>query len=48
MYKRQDYATARSIAEVATLAAPYDEVPKLDLVAIATAEGRISEALAGG
>jgi LysM repeat protein len=40
----QDYLTARAAAEVATMAAPYDEIPQLDLAAIAAGEGRFHEA----
>lgn len=39
-----DYPGARAAAEIAAVAAPYDEIPNLDLVAIATAEGRFNEA----
>lgn len=42
--QRREYAEARGAAEVATVAAPYDEVATLDLVAAVRAEGRVSEA----
>jgi LysM repeat protein len=35
---------ARAGAETATLAGPYEEIPRLDLVAVATAEGNHAEA----
>lgn len=39
-----DHAAARAAAELAILAAPHEEIPRLDLIAVATAEGRRSEA----
>jgi len=42
--QRREYAEARAAAEVATVAAPYDEVATLDLAAAVRAEGRVSEA----
>ncbi len=39
-----DLGTARAAAEIALLAAPYEEKPRLDLVAIRHAEGRCDEA----
>lgn len=39
-----DLKAARVAAETAALAAPYEEIPRLDLAAVATAEGRGSEA----
>jgi LysM repeat protein len=39
-----DPATARMAAETATMAAPFEEIPRLDLAAVATAEGRHAEA----
>ena len=39
-----DLATARLAAETAALAAPYEEIPRLDLAAVAAAEGRHAEA----
>ena len=39
-----DLPTARLAAETAALAAPYEEIPRLDLAAIAAAEGRHAEA----
>ena len=39
-----DVATARVAAETAVLAAPHEEIPRLDLAAVATAEGRRAEA----
>ncbi|HEY3713168.1 MAG TPA: hypothetical protein VGL39_01475 [Jatrophihabitantaceae bacterium] len=39
-----DLATARAAAEIALLAAPYEEKPRLDLVAIRHAEGRTEDA----
>lgn len=39
-----DLTTARPAAETAALAAPYEEIPELDLAAVATAEGRTAEA----
>lgn len=35
---------ARAAAQTAALAAPYEEIPRLDLVAVATAEGNLAEA----
>lgn len=40
----QEYAHARAAAEIASMAAPYDEIPNLDLAAIAAAEGRFHDA----
>lgn len=39
-----DIAAARLAAETAALAAPHEEIPRLDLAAVATAEGRDAEA----
>lgn len=39
-----DHQAARAAAELAILAAPHEEIPRLDLIAVATAEGRRSEA----
>ena len=39
-----DVATARMAAETAVLAAPHEEIPRLDLAAVAHAEGRQAEA----
>jgi len=39
-----DLATARMAAETAAMAAPFEEIPRLDLAAVATAEGRHAEA----
>ena len=39
-----DHRTARAAAELACLAAPYEEIPRLDLAAVATAEGHHQEA----
>ena len=39
-----DLAVARAAAETAALAAPHEEIPRLDLAAVAAAEGRPSEA----
>ncbi|WP_295695406.1 LysM peptidoglycan-binding domain-containing protein [Lapillicoccus sp.] len=39
-----DLTTARLAAETATLAAPHEEIPRLDLAAVATAEGHHAEA----
>ena len=39
-----DLPTARLAAETAALAAPYEEIPRLDLAAVAAAEGRHAEA----
>ena len=39
-----DLQTARVAAETAALAAPYEEIPRLDLAAVAAAEGRSDEA----
>ncbi len=36
--------TARAAAELACLAAPYEETPRLDLAAVATAEGHLEQA----
>ena len=39
-----DTAAARMAAETAAMAAPFEEIPRLDLAAVATAEGRHAEA----
>jgi nucleoid-associated protein YgaU len=39
-----DHRTARAAAELACLAAPYEEIPRLDLAAVAAAEGHHHEA----
>jgi len=39
-----DVMGARAAAEVAQLAAPYEEIPRLDLVAVREAEGHLEEA----
>ena len=39
-----DIKRARAAAEIAQLAAPYEEIPKLDLVAVREAEGHLEEA----
>ena len=39
-----DLPCARAAAEVAMLAAPYEEIPRLDLAAVATAEGHPDQA----
>ncbi|MGV8968291.1 MAG: LysM peptidoglycan-binding domain-containing protein [Cellulomonas sp.] len=39
-----DVAAARMAAETAAMAAPFEEIPRLDLAAVATAEGRHAEA----
>ncbi|MCR6490921.1 hypothetical protein [Cellulomonas sp. P24] len=39
-----DLAPARMAAETAAMAAPFEEIPRLDLAAVATAEGRHAEA----
>jgi hypothetical protein len=39
-----DLKRARAAAEIAQLAAPYEEIPKLDLVAVRAAEGHLEEA----
>lgn len=39
-----DVATARIAAETASMAAPYEEIPRLDLAAVASAEGNGAEA----
>ena len=39
-----DLAPARIAAETAAMAAPFEEIPRLDLAAVATAEGRHAEA----
>jgi hypothetical protein len=39
-----DHPTARAAAELACLAAPYEEIPRLDLAAVAAAEGHHAEA----
>ncbi|NMM33315.1 MAG: peptidoglycan-binding protein LysM, partial [Phycicoccus sp.] len=36
-------AAARMAAETAAMAAPFEEIPRLDLAAVATAEGRHAE-----
>ena len=41
---RKDRRTARAAAELALLAAPHEEIPRLDLAAVATAEGLHHEA----
>lgn len=41
---RNDRRTARAAAELALLAAPHEEIPRLDLAAVATAEGMHHEA----
>lgn len=38
-------ATARAAAEIAVRAAPYDDIPRLDLAAVTAAEGDQSEAI---
>ena len=40
-----DFATARAAAEIAVRAAPYDDIPRLDLAAVTAAEGDQSEAV---
>ena len=42
--KDGDLGQARAAAELATLTAPHEEIPRLDLAAVATAEGHESEA----
>ena len=39
-----DVERARAAAEIAQLAAPYEEIPRLDLVAVREAEGHLEEA----
>jgi nucleoid-associated protein YgaU len=39
-----DLTAARAAAELAELAAPYEEIPKLDLVAVRAAEGHLEDA----
>ncbi|EWT06796.1 hypothetical protein N864_16765 [Intrasporangium chromatireducens Q5-1] len=39
-----DHRTARAAAELACLAGPYEEIPRLDLAAVAAAEGHHEEA----
>jgi hypothetical protein len=39
-----DLAAARAAAELAQLAAPYEEIPRLDLVAVRAAEGHVEDA----
>ena len=39
-----DVKRARAAAEIAQLAAPYEEIPRLDLVAVREAEGHLEEA----
>jgi nucleoid-associated protein YgaU len=39
-----DIAAARAAAQLAQLAAPYEEIPRLDLVAVRAAEGHLEEA----
>jgi hypothetical protein len=39
-----DLTVARVAAETAAMAAPYEEIPRLDLAAVASAEGRHGEA----
>lgn len=39
-----DLAAARMAAETAAMAAPFEEIPRLDLAAVASAEGRHAEA----
>jgi len=41
-----DCAAARAAAQVAELAAPYEEIPKLDLVAVRAAEGHLDNSAA--
>jgi len=40
----EDIKRARAAAEIAQLAAPYEEIPRLDLVAVREAEGHLEEA----
>lgn len=42
-HHRGDYVRARAAAEIGALAAPYEETPRLDLAAVAHAEGRFNE-----
>ena len=42
-HHRGDYVRARAAAEIGALAAPYEETPRLDLAAVAHAEGRLNE-----
>jgi len=39
-----DHGAARAAAELACLAAPYEEIPRLDLAAVAAAQGHHREA----
>jgi hypothetical protein len=39
-----DVKGARAAAQIAQLAAPYEEIPRLDLVAVREAEGHVEEA----
>lgn len=41
--KERDLPVARFAAEIAALAAPYEEIPRLDLAAVAAAEGKHRE-----
>ncbi len=42
--KSGDFGQARAAAELAALAAPHEEIPRLDLAAVAAAEGHAREA----
>ena len=42
--KSGDFGQARTAAELAALAAPHEEIPRLDLAAVAAAEGHAREA----
>jgi uncharacterized membrane-anchored protein len=42
--KNGDLRQARAAAELASLAAPHEEIPRLDLAAVAAAEGHAGEA----